>query len=819
MPPSVLSPAEVLQEGPPMRPATHQETNSNTSSTSPALKLSACLSSESSQINRFPVATFSVGGGNGSDVNNDDDGDGLIGPVVGRISIPDQDRQHQIQQQQQQQQQQEDEEEAKRSRASRSDHVFQSSPRSSSTGQNSSTSGSANSSTRPQSHVRAQSQQRQSSLFLTKFWEEVEDDLFVLLNGHLERFQILQSFFFDQAQQQQQPDFESKRLSSSFSLMTWISSVPSKSSQTTRSKNDSSNNNNSTPIVDSSRRSLAASVTSTISGISRLRTDKNYRTMVMLMQQLSNISQSMAYLVSQWHRSYYSSTGDDQINDDKGSTDRMKLHDEHISFLASFFASTTPKTPIIRAQKVAVVNCLVKLCLVASCNDKEINNTEKNTDIDDVISGSGNCCNGEPTLNCEDVKKEVNVSSTDTLALPTTENERRTETETETSEKLLRFMTVRRAGWPYITRISDDGRGVGEEQSPSTMLTATPTLTKCISSRSSSRNNEDGTTMLMTLIFEIRAQCLRLQEEENERRLRRIRRMTESSDDAAMVIAASAKLVELGIHQSNKLIERKIESAAKAAKEWVEVDDEPLILDRDAVVAMAFSDTAKRASEYARKGTAMAVDSILDVSISSLHKASEHLMASSPTDGDIDDETNTSLTTCDQETDQNNEGAGYGMCGGPLSPCERREMLKAAGKVGMAAFGAASLVGEAVVHTGRSVASKTAGVAADIVSHKYGSTAGNVVKNAGDTAGNLASAASNVALIDSTVLAKHVAKNASRVHIDHEAQRAKDRIEAFEKRVTSMMSNNLGIQVGGDWVGQIESLSKSHQHNDLKEKE
>ena len=246
----------------------------------------------------------------------------------------------------------------------------------------------------------------------------------------------------------------------------------------------------------------------------------------------------------------------------------------------------------------------------------------------------------------------------------------------------------------------------------------------------------------------------------------------------------------------------------QAAKQWVDVDDEPLILDRDAVVAMAFSDTAKRASEYAREGTAMAVDSVLDFSMSGLHKVGEHLRTSTSTGGDSADVTHTSLISCDHETDHDNEIAGYRVCGGALSPCERREMLKAAGKVSMAAFGAATLVGEAVVHTGRSVVSKTAGVAADIVSHKYGSTAGDVVKNAGDTAGNLVSAAANVALIDSTVLAKHVAKNASRMHVDHEAQRAKERIEAFEKRVTTMMSTNLGIQVGGDWVGQIESLPR-----------
>ena len=818
MPPSVLSLGAVLQEGPPMTllpPTTDQKTSDNTASTFPGTKIPTRSSSESPLINRCLVANFSVGGGNGCDGNNDDDCVGLIAPIVGRISVNDQDRQHQ----QQEQQHEEEEEEAKRCLTDVTYHASQSSPMSSSTRRKSTTSGSPNSSTQPQSqlHARSQSQPRHSSLFLRSFWEEVEDDLFVLLNGHFERFQILQSFFFNPVwQQPQQLDLKSGQSSPSLSLMPWTASAVSKSPRTTRTTNDSNNNNNNTPIVDSSHRSLAAYMNSRISEISILRTDKNYRTMVTLMQQLSNISQSMAYLTSQRHRSYCISTGDDQNNNDDSSTDRMKLHDEHISFLASFFASTTPTTSTIRAQKVAVVDCLVKLCLVANSNDEEIKTTEKIIDSDDVISGSGNCCDLEDTLNGEDVKKEVKFSSTGTLEFPSIENE----TETETSEKLLRFITVRRACWPNVLRtLSDDGGSSGEERSPSTMPTATTTTTKCISSRHSSRNNEDGPTMLMALIFEIRAQCLRLQEEEHERRLRRIRRMTESSDDAAMVIAASAKLVELGIHQSSKLVERKIESAAKAAKEWVEVDDEPLILDRDAVVAMAFSDTAKRASEYARKGTAMAVGSILDVSISGLHKVSEHLMASAATDGDIDDGTHTSLTNTDQETDHDDEGARHGMCGGPLSPCERREMLKAAGKISIAALGAASLVGEAVVHTGRSVASKTAGVAAEIVSHKYGSTAGTVVKNAGDTAGNLASAASNVALIDSTVLAKHVAKNASRVHIDHEAQRAKDRIDAFEKRVTSMMSTNLGIQVGGDWVGQIESLSKSHQNDDLKEKE
>lgn len=311
-------------------------------------------------------------------------------------------------------------------------------------------------------------------------------------------------------------------------------------------------------------------------------------------------------------------------------------------------------------------------------------------------------------------------------------------------EAALTFLTTRQTEWPHDRRIDDD--------------------------------NDDGD---VTLLYELRALCIRRLELEEER----IRRVSQSGDEAAVLIVAGAKLVELGIHKSNRALENKIGEAGKLAKQWVDVDEKPLILDRDAVVAMAFSDAAKKASEYAREGSKAALETLLDASISGLHMVGHRLM------GDADG----------------------GDSGGALTDSlsrESREILKAAVKVGMATVGAAALVGEAMVDTGRCVASKTACVTAEVVGHKYGETAGEVVKNAGETAGNLARAAGNVALLDAQVLAKHVAKSAGKAQANQDVEEAKQAIQKLEKSVSFVVSTTLGIQIQGNWTKEIESFSE-----------
>ncbi|KAL3906619.1 MAG: hypothetical protein SGILL_009196 [Bacillariaceae sp.] len=274
----------------------------------------------------------------------------------------------------------------------------------------------------------------------------------------------------------------------------------------------------------------------------------------------------------------------------------------------------------------------------------------------------------------------------------------------------------------------------------------------------------------MALIYELRAKCLFLSRMEQER----IRRVSTKGDEAAILISASAKLLEIGIQQSNKTLERHIDSAGKTVKGWVEVEKNPLISDRDAVVAMTFSNAAKRASEYAREGTKVAVVSICDASLTGLQRVGN--------------------TLGDQNFADN------------LSP-EGKEVLKAAGKIGIATVGAAAIVGEAIVGTGRSVASKTADVTADVVGHKYGVTAGEVAKNAADTADNVFRAVGNVALVDGTVLAKTVVKNVGKEQIDRDIEKAKEAIQAFEKNASNLMSQTLGIHWEGSFSKQLTNSS------------
>jgi Senescence-associated protein len=274
----------------------------------------------------------------------------------------------------------------------------------------------------------------------------------------------------------------------------------------------------------------------------------------------------------------------------------------------------------------------------------------------------------------------------------------------------------------------------------------------------------------MTLLYELRAHCLR----EIAREQERLRRVADKGDEAAVLISAGAKLVELGIHRSNKLLEGHIDHAGEKVKHWVEVDEKPLIQDRDAVVAMAFSDTAKRASVCAREGTKAAVSTLCDASIAGLHMMGNKLGEKKFTE--------------------------------KLSP-EGREILKAAGKIGIATVGAAAIVGEALVETGRGVVSKTADVTAEVVGHKYGATAGEVAKNAADTAENVFRTIGNAALIDGSLFAKSVAKRVGKEQIDKDFEKAKETIQMLEKHAAALASQTLGIRWEGNWSNALGNSS------------
>ena len=252
----------------------------------------------------------------------------------------------------------------------------------------------------------------------------------------------------------------------------------------------------------------------------------------------------------------------------------------------------------------------------------------------------------------------------------------------------------------------------------------------------------------MTLIWELRAMSLRKIEREQER----LACVANTGDVAAIMICAGAKLVESGMTRNAEAISDHIQTAGKHMKRRIKPGDYPLMLDRDAIVALTFSDAAKRASESAREGTRRAVCGIRDASTRGVQ-----MVASKFEDGKLAENV----------------------------PPQSLEVIKAAGKVGIATLGAAAIIGEALIETSRTVAQNTAVVAADVIEHKYGTSAGKVVSDAGETAGNLLRTVGNVAMFEGTMVAKMAAKN----HVNDEIAKGKHAMHLLEGRASNIFKN------------------------------
>ena len=278
--------------------------------------------------------------------------------------------------------------------------------------------------------------------------------------------------------------------------------------------------------------------------------------------------------------------------------------------------------------------------------------------------------------------------------------------------------------------------------------------------------------MALALVYEMRAKCLRNLDLERHR----VKSVTDKGESTAVVIATGAKIMELGIQKSNKVIECQINNAGQKMKGWIDgvsgggkqagkisqrlqsVDD------RDAFVIRAFSGSTKRASEYARQGSKLIAESTFDTTLSGLHKIGNKVEESST---DMIDQI----------------------------PPENREMIKAAGKIGIASVGAVALVADAVIETSRSLSSKTVGITADIVGHKYGSVAGEVARDAADTYTNVVQTMGNITLASNgSKLVKKAAKNAGKNQIDEDVEKAKEMIIKLERHGSIAAKKALGMQ-------------------------
>jgi len=296
---------------------------------------------------------------------------------------------------------------------------------------------------------------------------------------------------------------------------------------------------------------------------------------------------------------------------------------------------------------------------------------------------------------------------------------------------------------------------------------------------------ESSSLVAVALVYELRSKCLRNIEAERDR----IRSVTDTGDSTAVLIATGAKIVEFGIQKSNKAMEGQISSAGKKMKGWIDDSSSPANggagdetipaaatnnnnnnnteeksnIERDAVVVRAFSGSTKRASEYARQSSKRVAQSTVDTTLSGLYTIGTKLEESSAR---ID----------------------------ALSP-ESREVIRAAGKIGMASVGAVAVVAEAFIETSRSLSSKAVGVTADIVGHRYGSVAGEVARDAADTYTNVLQTVGNVTLASNgSKLVKTAAKSAGKKKIDEDAEKAKNMILKLEKRGAIVAKHALGIR-------------------------
>ena len=236
------------------------------------------------------------------------------------------------------------------------------------------------------------------------------------------------------------------------------------------------------------------------------------------------------------------------------------------------------------------------------------------------------------------------------------------------------------------------------------------------------------------LLWELRAMCLH----EIEIRQDQIsEKIAKGGDVAAELINKSAKCMEWGLEQSTNVVTTGIEGAGDKLKILLKPEDIPLLEAnlRAKVVALAYTEYAKRATVGARETSHQAITRIKDSSAKGIH--------------------NLAIRLQDQKLGQR------------FIPHEQsREIITAAGRVGVAAVGGAAVVADSLVKSTGSVAKTTAAVTADLVHHKYGASAGTVVRNSSDTIGNVFRTVGYVTLMHrSRSMANSVTKQTGKMHL------------------------------------------------------
>jgi hypothetical protein len=240
------------------------------------------------------------------------------------------------------------------------------------------------------------------------------------------------------------------------------------------------------------------------------------------------------------------------------------------------------------------------------------------------------------------------------------------------------------------------------------------------------------------VLWELRAKCLRFSElSEQEYRLE-VEDVVKGGEVAAQYIAGAAKWVQRGLKWSVPVINGGLETAGDKLKKIIS----PQKGDHDmksAILVASCTSSVKKATDGVRITTRRTMTGIRDASSHGIQMAAKR----------FDDEKFSHKLVPDQD---------------------HRDVLAAAGKVGIASLGASIVVGEAIYDTTKAIAQKTASVTADVVRHKYGDAAGQIIQDTSDTTGNILDAIARITLLEARVFSNTIMKDSGRQQFDRNHQ-------------------------------------------------
>lgn len=245
------------------------------------------------------------------------------------------------------------------------------------------------------------------------------------------------------------------------------------------------------------------------------------------------------------------------------------------------------------------------------------------------------------------------------------------------------------------------------------------------------------------LLWELRAKSLRFSELSEQDYRIEVEDVIKGGEVAAEYIAGAAQWVERGLKWSVPVINCGLETAGDKLKAIIVPQENSL----NAEAVANCTSAAKQATDEVRLSTKRAVNGIRNASTVRIQRAAKR----------FEDE----------------------KMGQKLVPDEdHREVLAAAGKVGIASLGAATIVAEAIFDTTKAVTRKTVSVTADVVRYKYGDTAGQIIQDTSDTTENIMRTIAHVATFEARVLTKSIVRstNKRQFELNHEVEKGREEI-------------------------------------------